>query len=777
MNVSQQEKNLEALFTHAPALIAILRGREGVIELFNPMFRKVWRNRDVVGKTMRDAWPELEGQGYFEIVEKVYATGEPVYGNEYPALIDRYNNKKYEETFFNFVFQAYRDDNGHVVGVMMHGIEVTDQVKARHKIAESEERYQAFIKNSNVGIWRFELDEPISAKLSPKKQIELMYRYAYLAEANDAMAAMYGYKTADALVGARLGDMLIKSDPTNITYLTSFVESDYRLSGTESHEVDKEGNDKFFNNSLVGIVQNGKLIRAWGTQQDVTEKYKADAALRESQERLALALQASKLGTWEWNMEAQKLVWNEDLKRIYGLEAEEEITYEKYLKMVHPDDLAGMRATIADAIKKGKSYRVEHRVVWADGSMHWVLGQGKAIQKEGKTVRMIGTSMNIDERKKAELRIAESERSFRELADSMPQIVWTLRPDGQIDYYNRRWYEYTGFKEGEDNDGWKQILHPDDLKRAFEVRQAALKTGEPYQIEARFKDPKHPGEYRWFLVRAESIHDEQGNVIKWFGSSTDIEDIKEVMARKQELELQQEELIRINNAKDEFISLASHQLRTPATGVKQLIGMLLEGYVGDLSDQQREILQIAFDSNERQLKIVDDLLKIARVDAGKVKLRQTKCDIGELMQEIIEEQEVNFTSSEQKVSFKMPVDLLEASIDRQLIRMVLENILDNARKYSYKGSTVKITVKDDSKGFIAVRITDHGVGISSEDQARLFDKFMRIDNPLSALVGGSGLGLYWAKKIVDLHGGSVRVRSEVEKGSTFTIYLPKAMSE
>lgn len=244
------------------------------------------------------------------------------------------------------------------------------------------------------------------------------------------------------------------------------------------------------------------------------------------------------------------------------------------------------------------------------------------------------------------------------------------------------------------------------------------------------------------------------------------------LQRKQAEELRVQHLIELNRAKDEFISLASHQLRTPATGVKQYIGMVLEGFVGDLTDTQRAMLLKAYDSNERQLRIVSDLLKVAQVDAGKVILRKTDVPLGVMIQDIIKEQQETIDSREQTVIFQTPDPDIIAHIDHDTIRMVIENIVDNASKYSGVSKTIRIELNQSAKN-VEITIADEGVGISPEGRARLFQKFSRIDNPLSTQVGGTGLGLYWAKKIVDLHHGSIRCNSVVNQGTTFTIILPK----
>jgi signal transduction histidine kinase len=149
-------------------------------------------------------------------------------------------------------------------------------------LRESDERYRAFVANSSEGIWRFEVEEPIPIDLHPNEQIDLFYRHAYLAECNDVLAQMYGFPSAEDLVGVRLGDMLVREDPANIEYLCAFIESGYRLIGAESHEVDRDGNEKHFVNNLIGFVENGAVMRAWGTQRDITEQRAMIAALEQA---------------------------------------------------------------------------------------------------------------------------------------------------------------------------------------------------------------------------------------------------------------------------------------------------------------------------------------------------------------------------------------------------------------------------------------------------------------------------------------------------------------
>jgi signal transduction histidine kinase len=264
----------------------------------------------------------------------------------------------------------------------------------------------------------------------------------------------------------------------------------------------------------------------------------------------------------------------------------------------------------------------------------------------------------------------------------------------------------------------------------------------------------------------------------WAGSNTDIENTVQTKKRTEELvkstlvlKRQRSQLIALSEAKDEFINLASHQLRTPATGVKQYVSMLLEGYAGTVTSSQREFLELANESNERQLKIIEDLLKVAQADSGHMHLDTTSTDLVPLIESVIEEQSLRFEERQQHVSFNHKEPSLNVLIDWDKIRMVLENLIDNASKYTHAGKSITVTLVR-SKDDVQIAFKDEGVGIAEKQVSQLFQKFSRLSNDVSVLVGGSGLGLYLSKKIIDLHHGSITVTSVPGKGSTFTVIIP-----
>lgn len=419
-------------------------------------------------------------------------------------------------------------------------------------------------------------------------------------------------------------------------------------------------------------------------------------------------------------------------------------------------------------------YVIEKRYIRKDGTSKWVKSSvSLGTNRIGKPAYIVGVIEDIDERRKAEEALKASEAKFRFMAEYMPPKVFTASADGTLDYFSPQWQSYTGIKRDRlDIQGWRNVLHPNDREESMRQWQYSVQTGKPHSLESRFR--RADGEYRWHVTTAHAMRDDDGSIIKWIGSATDIHELHQsrgLKARLQVLAKQREQLIATNRSKDEFIMLASHQLRTPASGVKQFLGMVIQGYVGKVPTKQLEILNRAYDCNERQLKITDDLLRVARIDTGLVTLTKLPYNVVDLIRNVIAESKSMCQARQQKVIFRPKKEKIPLIVDSKLIYMVLENLLDNASKYSPEGSKITVSVKQ-LKDMVSISVKDTGVGIAPEDKDKLFQKFSRINNPLSDTVGGSGLGLYLAKKIVELHNGSITIGSAVGKGSTVMVKLP-----
>lgn len=227
----------------------------------------------------------------------------------------------------------------------------------------------------------------------------------------------------------------------------------------------------------------------------------------------------------------------------------------------------------------------------------------------------------------------------------------------------------------------------------------------------------------------------------------------------------------LQKTKDELLALASHQLRTPATGVRQYIGMLQNGYFGEMSTEQLEITKKAYRSNERQLEIIDQLLHVAKADAGQILLENHNLDIVEIVKNVVDIQKELLIKKNISIGIKSPNNLMVWG-DKRYLTMIVENLVSNAIKYSFVDSSVDILI-DANATNIRIHIKDGGVGIEKHDFDKLFKKFSRINNPLSRDEGGSGLGLFLAERLATAHQGSIEFVSRSGKGSTFTLVMPK----
>jgi signal transduction histidine kinase len=227
----------------------------------------------------------------------------------------------------------------------------------------------------------------------------------------------------------------------------------------------------------------------------------------------------------------------------------------------------------------------------------------------------------------------------------------------------------------------------------------------------------------------------------------------------------------ITRAKDELLSLASHQLRTPATGVKQYMGMVLQGFAGPISEVQEDMLTKAYKSNERQLHVINDILHLAKLDLGRIVLAKTRFDLSELIRDVIDEQSQDIAAAQLTITTKI---LKKAPIyaDRHMLRMVVENLISNAIKYTDPDGKINVRLRQQDDGYYII-VKDSGVGISSNDISLLFKQFSRIKNKRSHLVSGTGVGLYLAQHLTRLHDGDIAVESELGKGSSFMVYIPK----
>lgn len=249
-----------------------------------------------------------------------------------------------------------------------------------------------------------------------------------------------------------------------------------------------------------------------------------------------------------------------------------------------------------------------------------------------------------------------------------------------------------------------------------------------------------------------------------------------ISSATKELRRSNAQLQRLDEAKDEFISMASHQLRTPLTSIKGYISMLLEGDVGKISKDQVQVLNEAFISSERMVRLIGDFLNVSRLQTGKFVIEKHPIDLGLLVQREVDGLAQNAGARGMKFVYKRPTNLPLLSLDENKIQQVVMNFCDNAIYYSKDNSTITVSLQKVGNS-VEFKVTDTGIGVPKADQAHLFTKFYRGTNARRARPDGTGVGLFLAKKVIDDHGGKIIFHSKENQGSTFGFRLPLGATE
>jgi PAS domain S-box-containing protein len=267
------------------------------------------------------------------------------------------------------------------------------------------------------------------------------------------------------------------------------------------------------------------------TMRNITQQKWAESALRESEERFRLAARATNDAIWDWDLEGDVIHWNEALTDLFGYPAEEPHSRSIgwWKKRLHPDDTSLVVESLEKMVASSQeAWSAAYRFQRADGSYADIYDRGWVVRDQsGKPVRMVGAMRDISHYKSAEDALRRSEARLRYLADSMPQLVWTAKPDGTVDYYNQRYHLYGGIEPGRTEAWeWGPTLHPDDLQTTVEAWEEAVRTGKMYQIEHRVR--MADGSYRWHLSRGIPAYNEQGAITRWYGTATDINDFKQI---------------------------------------------------------------------------------------------------------------------------------------------------------------------------------------------------------------------------------------------------------
>jgi PAS domain S-box-containing protein len=531
----------------------------------------------------------------------------------------------------------------------------------------------------------------------------------------------------------------------------------------------KQGSFYWVDTTIVPFLNDaGKPRQYVAIRTDVTERKRTEEANR----LLAAIVNCSNDAIIGKDLDSIVTSWNTGAERIFGYAASEMLG-QSITRLIPPDRLHEEKQII-DKIKTGES--VEHFETLRAAKDGRLLNISVTVSPiKDKSGRIVGASKvagDITEQKAAQEALHESEKQFRTMIDAIPQLAWMANPDGFIFWYNQRWFDYTGttLKEME-GWGWKRVHDPGYLPRVIEGWTAAIANGDPFEME--FPLRASDGEYGWFLTRVVPIKDVAGNVVRWFGTNTDLSDQREAAEKIRELNVRLEqrvaertaELEIANKELEAFSYSVSHDLRSPLRAVDGFSQAVLEDCGGLLPEQGRKDLQTIRSAAQRMGRLIDDLLAFSRL--GRAPIKMQDINTNKMVRDVIEE--LRDLQKGRKIEL-MVKDLPPCRGDPALLNQVWINLISNALKYTSKRPAAVVEIGSRAEKDKAVYfVRDNGAGFDMRYAQKLFGVFQRLHR-LDEFEG-TGVGLAIVHRVITRHGGRIWADAKPDCGATFHFSL------
>lgn len=724
----------------------------------------------ILGMAGEEAWPEI-WHTIKPLMDQVLQGGESLYFEN--SLMPIFRNGKIEDVYWTFSYSPAKDDHGNIAGILVTCSETTQAVLLKRHLERSEHKLRLIIQQAPASIATFKGSNYIT-EIANENVLELWGRKVEEVLNKpilEAMPELEGqgikkllddvYKTGNRFSASELPMQLLRGGKLETIYVNFSYEP--------LHDVDGH---------IDGIIAIGH---------DVTTQVISHKKIEASEEQLTMVIDASELGTYDFNFKTNKLDGSKRLQEIFGLLDNENITHERFVNSIHPKDLEIRKAAFERSYENG-ILEYSSRVILSENQVRWIEVKGKVhFDEENNPEKVLGTVRDISSFVRNIQKLEESEQKFRLLADSLPQHIWTADTEGNLNYFNQSVYDFSGYTaERLSQVGWLAIVHPDDKEKNVQAWASSISSGKDFLIEHRFR--KHDGTYRWQLSRAKPQLNKEGEIQMWVGSSTDIHDQKEfvnelerlVVERTNELAQNMKDLAYMNKELQSFAYISSHDLQEPLRKIQTFSSLLLENEYDNLTEDGKEHFKRMQNAAKRMQALINDLLAYSRTTISERKYEPT--DLNKLITEV-------------KMDLKEEIKSHQAVIDSDLLctiniipfqfRQLLQNLISNSLKFAVKNrqphieiSSVKGLGRDfelkrlsPSTHYCHIKISDNGIGFEEKYSERIFELFQRLHG--KDKFQGTGIGLAIVKKIVDNHNGFISAQGKPDQGATFDIYLPE----
>jgi PAS domain S-box-containing protein len=642
--------------------------------------------------------------------------------------------------------------------------ELEERIEQRTaELKQSEQRFDFALRNAPIIIFN--------------QDINLRYTWIY----NQAL----GYKVEE-VIGKRDRDFM---PPEAAIILTEIKQRVLNTGVRERQEIPitTEGNTQYFDLTIEPLLnETGEINGVACAALDITNVKQAEINLQKSQRFIERITETTPNIIYIYDIQEQRNIYsNREIAKILGYTSEQikAMGAAFFVTVMHPEDLPKIfqGQQKFDRAEDEDVFEIEYRMIAANGEWRWLYSRDTVFARdaEGKVKQIIGVAQDISDRKKAELALLESESKFRVIFNSSFQFMYLFSLEGQLLDINETalkvspingaempeikiWDSSTMFAHNSEEikDNFRQALQGETSR--FQVK-AQLRSGDLIDLDASFKP----------------LIDEKGKVYQILGEARDISEIKRTQYQLEQMNERlastNSELARATRLKDEFLANMSHELRTPLNAVLGISEGLLDEVYGSVNEKQKKSLHTIQRSGQHLLSLINDILDLAKIEAGKIEFNISSVSprsISDYSLSFVRQQAFN---KKQEIFTEIATNIKHIKVDERRVRQVLINLLNNAVKFTPEGGkiTLKVYVKEfDSQANLLFSVTDTGIGIAPEDMPKLFQSFVQIDSSISRAQDGTGLGLVLVQRIVELHGGSISVESELGKGSCFTVRLP-----
>lgn len=738
-------KTVRDILSNAPAMICRLKGPEHIFELANEQYLDLIGKRDILGKTVREALPEVENQGFIELLDIVYKSGKPFIGNEISIKLKQ-PGKPDKNAFLDFVYQPIFEPNGEVSGIFVHAVDVTEKVSVRKKVEQSEQELRNMLETLPAIIWL--TDSEGTTKYMNKNWYEYTGQTSGEAEESNWVDAVHPEEREKT--NRQFGKAFRERKPYHAIFRLRSRKGDYRW-------VIGRGSPKF---TIEGEFQG--MI---GTVVDIHEEKLKEQLIRDKENRIRAIVQEATVATAVYTGEEMKIeMANDAMVNLWG---KDRSVIGKSLREALPE-LEGQ--PFFDLLQKvyntgetywGKEDKVDLLINGRMQTGYFNFTYKPLRNEKNEIYGILNMAQDISEMVNSRELLKQSESHFRQMANLMPEKVTNTDAEGNLIYFNQNWLDYTGIEREElVLRGWSHLIHEDDFRKFEKKWRKSLKTGKNFEMEIRILGRE--GKYKWHLSRAEAVKDDDGRIKMWISTNTEIHRLKEEEKRK-----------------EDFLKMVSHELKTPVTSIKgyvQLLLTLLRRSNG--ADHSKLPLQPSLERIDHQIvrltRLISEMLDLSRLEENKMVLQKEVFNINDLVTQTV--QDISYTNTQHRIDINHEY---RCSVfgDKDRLGQVLINFITNAIKYSPESQNIRIQVKKFKEDKVAVCVIDEGIGIDKEDQKKIFKRFYRIGGESEETYAGFGIGLYLANEIIQRHNGVIEVDSQKGKGSEFRFILSVASED